>query len=131
MHVFNSLAHSTITTQTPSIQALTKGLTDLQVLSENEDHPGGCALSSISKDCNVYLLVKGRIDVDSEIAKAQAKLGKTNEARKRQEKLIAAADYQKKVKASVQEQDRKKVEDLKVEEESLSRLIEKFEGLRA
>ena len=109
---------------------MTKGLNDLQVLSAKEDHPEGCALNSISKDCNVYLLVKGRVDVDSEISKAQAKLSKAEEACARQEKLIGAADYMKKVKQSVQEADAKKVADLKAEAETLRQVIAKFEGLR-
>src|SRR5690606_15549117 len=121
----------TVQEQIGSICALTKGLDDLTVISEKEDHPEGCALNSISKDCNVYLLVKGRVDVDSEIAKAQVKLNKNEELRARQEKLINAKDYKNKVKKSVQEQDAAKVEDLKAEAESLRALIAKFEGLRA
>ena len=128
---FNSLTYTTIQEQVPSIIALTKGLNDLQVLSAEQDHPEGCALNSISKDCNVYLLVKGRVDVDSEIAKAQAKLSKAEEACARQEKLINTEDYKKKVKKSVQEADANKVADLKAEAETLRQVIAKFEGLRA
>ncbi|KAF8469662.1 tRNA synthetases class I-domain-containing protein [Kalaharituber pfeilii] len=133
VHAFDKLTYSTITSQTPSISALVKGLSDsdLTVLSASEDHPEGCALNSISKDCNVYLLVKGRVDVDVEIAKAQVKLGKVEEACRRQEKTIAADDYVKKVKKEVQEQDRMKLEDLRKEVEALKAVIEKFEGLRA
>ncbi|RPB27171.1 mitochondrial and cytoplasmic valyl-tRNA synthetase [Terfezia boudieri ATCC MYA-4762] len=128
---FDDLTYTTIQEQIPSIIALTKGLNDLQVLSAKEDHPEGCALNSISKDCNVYLLVKGRVDVDSEISKALAKLSKADEACARQEKLISAADYKKKVKQSIQEADAKKIADLKAEAETLRQVIAKFEGLRA
>lgn len=128
---FDKLTYTTIQEQIPSIIALTKGLDDLQVLSAEQDHPGGCSLNAISKDCNVYLLVKGRVDVDSEIAKAQAKLVKAEETRARQEKLISSGDYKKKVKQSVQEADAEKIADLKAEAETLRQVIAKFEGLRA
>lgn len=44
---------------------------------------------------------------------------------------MSAKDYKTKVKAAVQEQDVKKVEDLKAERETLVEMIKKFEGLRA
>ncbi|KAI5780694.1 valyl-tRNA synthetase [Peziza echinospora] len=133
VQTFTAFTYDTITAQTPSIVALTKGLEEsgLVVLDGTTPPPGGCVLNAISKECNVYLLVKGRVDVDKEIDKARAKLTKTEDAVKRIEKLVGAKDYQSKVKKEVQEQDRGKIEDYKKEAETLREVIEKFEGLRA
>ena len=127
-----ALTHSTITTQKQSIAALTKGLddADLTVLAEEEEHPEGCAPQAVSKDVSVYLLVKGRVDVDAEIKKAKAKLGKVEEARRRLEKSMAAKDYLRKVKESVQAADGERVQGYKAEEDTLRGVIGKFEGLR-
>lgn len=85
----------------------------------------------VSDKCTVYLMVKGRVDVDAEIGKAQKKIAKLEESRKRLEKAMAVKDYQIKVKLDVQELDRKRLADYSAEEKTLEELIGKFEQLRA
>jgi len=76
-------------------------------------------------------MVKGRVDVDTEIAKAQKKISKLEDSRKRLEKAMAVKDYQIKVKKDVQELDQQRLVDYAAEEKTLGELIEKFELLRA
>ncbi|KAL7268442.1 valine--tRNA ligase [Rhizina undulata] len=120
-----------VSEQKTSISALVKGLESLQVLSAKEAVPEGCGAFVVSDQCIVYVLVKGRVDVDAEIERAQKKIGKALEARTRLEKAIAVPDYKTKVKQAVQEADQQKLSDLLTEEKTLSELIAKFEGLRA
>lgn len=122
---------ATLKDQQGSIQALVKGISKLTVLEKPEDVPHGCAASVLGENCVVYLLVKGRVDVDAEISKTQKKLHKVVESRKRTEKSMQSKDYKAKVKPEVQEMDQKKVQDLLAEEKTLEELVKKFEGLRA
>lgn len=55
---FDKHVYQTIEEQKQSIASLVKGLESLEVLSGDVDQPEGCGINTISKDCNVYLLVK-------------------------------------------------------------------------
>lgn len=122
---------ATLKDQQSSIQALVKGLDKLSVVEKPEDVPHGCAAGVLGENCVVYLMVKGRVDVDAEVAKTQKKLAKTAEARKRLEKSMAVKDYKTKVRPEVQEQDVKRVKEYAEEEKTLEELVKKFESLRA
>ncbi|KAJ3144539.1 hypothetical protein HK101_002653 [Irineochytrium annulatum] len=89
--------------------ALVRPAKSLKVVSKISDVPAGCALQSISQECNVYLLVRGKVDIEAEISKCEKKkekaVGDLEELRKR----TSAADYEKKVKKEVRERDAEKV----------------------
>ena len=85
----------------------------------------------LNDKCTVYLMVKGRVDVDAEIAKAQKKIAKISESRNKLEKARAVKDYQVKVKEEVQEADRVRLTEWESEAKTLEELIGKFEALRA
>lgn len=120
-----------VSEQKAGIAALVKGLETIEIVPIDSGVPEGCAASTVSDRCNVYLLVKGRVDVDAEIQRAQKKIAKTTEARLRLEKSRAVPDYQTKVKAAVQEADKQKLVEFAAEEATLQELISKFENLRA
>jgi len=122
---------STLSSQTSSISALVKVLESLVAVGDDKDIPHGCSANVVSKKCGVYLMVKGRVDVDAEISKAQKKIGKLRDARKRLEKTMGVRDYQTKVKPEVQEVDKRKLADYVAEEKTLEELVARFEGLRA
>ncbi|KAJ3006608.1 UNVERIFIED_CONTAM: hypothetical protein HDU68_003984 [Siphonaria sp. JEL0065] len=109
---------------------LIKGAKSLQVLSAKEAPPAGCAVTPVSGDCNVYLLVKGMVDFDAEISKLQASKTKTAAVLADLVKKIAAADYQKKVKPEVQEANATKKTTLETELETLATAIKNFESLK-
>lgn len=131
VHAFTSVYENTAKNEQSSINALVKGMESLEVLDGKAAAPDGCGTYTISGDCYVHLLVKGRIDADAEISKAQQKLKKAGDAAKALEKKVNAEDYKKKVKQEVQEADAKKLRDLKAEEDALREVIGKFEKLRA
>ncbi|KAF8539524.1 tRNA synthetases class I-domain-containing protein [Trichophaea hybrida] len=131
IHAKDAETFKTVSEQKSSIQALVKGLESITAVSEGSELPEGLTANVISDKCTVYLMVKGRVNVNAEIEKAQKKISKLEESRKRLEKAMAVKDYQTKVKKDVQELDQRRLVDYEAEEKTLGELIEKFELLRA
>ncbi|KAK5990350.1 Valyl-tRNA synthetase [Cladobotryum mycophilum] len=72
---------------------------------------------------SVFLHVKGCVDMDAEIAKAQKKLERTDTSLQKQEKALADPGYKEKVSAAVQESDQKRLADTKQEKSSLEETV--------
>ena len=117
-----------ITSQKLVIKNLVKGLSNIEVVGKESD-PAGCALSSVTKDCNVFLLVKGVVDFEIEIQKFTAKLTKAMDSKTALEQKMGVSDYQVKVKLEVQKLNLEKISVLENEIESLERTIENFKKL--
>ncbi|KAJ3282895.1 hypothetical protein HDU79_009593 [Rhizoclosmatium sp. JEL0117] len=127
----NEVLYETLQTEGVTISTgLIKGAKSLKVLSQKEAPPAGCAVSPVSGDCNVYLLVKGMVDFDAEITKLQASKAKAATALADLTKKMSAADYKTKVKQEVQETNSSKKSALETELETLSAAIKNFEGLK-
>ena len=94
--------------QMANMKTLTRAKS-VSVLPTSEAVPAGCAMKTVSGDCAVYLLVKGVIDVDSEIAKLAAKLDKVKLGRDALLKKTQAPGYEEKVRPDVREFNSKKV----------------------
>jgi valyl-tRNA synthetase len=114
-----------------SIKSLSgKGVTSIEVLSASDSRPTGCVAYPVSSAATVFLHVKGRVDIDNEIDKANKKLQKTRAAIQKQQKLLNDTAYQQKASVSLQEQDRKKLADLESEANGFEGTIKQFEGLK-
>ena len=121
-----------ITNEVSSIKALVgKSLNTVTPTLNASELPDGLTANVVSEACTVYLMVKGRIDVDTEISKTQKKIAKLEAAREKLEKAMAVKDYQTKVKAEVQQADAERLVAYKEETKTLDELIAKFEDLRA
>ncbi|ORY65855.1 tRNA synthetases class I-domain-containing protein [Pseudomassariella vexata] len=131
VQTYDETAHKTAIEQVQSIKSLSgKGITSIGVLSGSEARPAGCVAFPVSSSAAVFLLVKGRVDIDSEITKASKKLEKTQAAISKQQKLLADPAYQAKANAVLQEADRKKLGDLESEAKGFEGTIEQFEALK-
>ncbi|KAI1468906.1 tRNA synthetases class I-domain-containing protein [Daldinia caldariorum] len=131
VQTYDETAHQTAVEQVQSIKSLSgKGVTGIEVISGSDPRPAGCVAFSVSSAAAVFLHVKGRVDIDSEIAKANKKLDKTRVAIAKQSKLLADPGYQQKVAAALQEADRKKLADLESEAKGFEGTIKQFEGLK-
>ncbi|KAJ3340349.1 hypothetical protein HDU83_007111, partial [Entophlyctis luteolus] len=109
---------------------LIKGAKSLNVLPADGTPPSGCAVMSVSHDCNVYLLVKGIVDFDAEIAKLSTAKAKAESALSDLLKKMNATDYLQKVKAEVQEMNINKRAGLETELETLGTAIKNFQNLK-
>ncbi|KAI0482352.1 tRNA synthetases class I-domain-containing protein [Xylariaceae sp. FL0804] len=136
----NETAHRTAREQVQSIRALGhKGVEGIEVLgpangagaaAEQQQRPAGCVAFSVSSAAAVFLHVRGRVDPDAEIAKAEAKLTRARTAVTRLEKLVGAPGYRAKSSADVQDNDRRKLADARSEAEGFEGTIRQFEALK-
>lgn len=120
-----------MTEQVQSLKSLSgKGVTNIETLSGSEARPSGCVAFPVSSSAAVFLRVKGRVDLDNEIAKASKKLEKTRAAITKQQKLLADAGYLSKVSEALQEADRKRLLDYESEAKGFEATIKQFEDLK-
>lgn len=114
-----------------SIKSLTgKAVRDIKVIGPDAARPAGCVAYPVSTSAAVFVYVKGRVDMDAEIGKAQKRLDRAQATVQRQEKIMADGGYKEKVSAAVQEADRRRLADAKQEEHSFLETIQQFEQLK-
>ncbi|XDG07143.1 hypothetical protein ABKA04_006758 [Annulohypoxylon sp. FPYF3050] len=131
VQTYDETAHQTAVEQVQSIKSLGgKGVTDIEVISGSQARPAGCVAFPVSSSAAVFLHVKGRVDIDDEIAKANKKLEKTRLAIAKQSKLLADPGYQSKVTAAIQEADKKRLADFESEAKGFEGTIKQFEALK-
>ncbi|KAF1912478.1 tRNA synthetases class I-domain-containing protein [Ampelomyces quisqualis] len=125
-------AHTTLSTPTsiPSIKALAgKTVAEISILSPSDPAPTGCAVYTIGSAATAYLDVKGRIEIDKEITKAQDRLSKANETITRQKKIMDE-EWEQKVSDVVKDQEKSKLKDAETEARNWQASIEQFESLK-
>lgn len=88
--------------------AFTKNL-EYQLLDSVDKLPKGCALQSVNQHCNVYILVRGMVDLDAEIEKLRVKSEKTALTRDQIMKKMNMDEYETRVRADVRETDAARV----------------------
>ena len=131
VQALDATSYKTASAEVQSIRALSgKGVTHIEVLSVSQPAPTGCAVFAVSASAAVFLEVKGRVDIDVEITKAQTKMKKAAEGATKQRKILDAPDFADKVSEAVKEAESKKLEDLLVEQRNYERSIEQFERLK-
>ena len=131
VQTYNATAQQTVTEQMQSLKSLSgKGVTNVELVPGSDARPGGCVAFPVSSSAAVFLRVKGRVDLDAEIAKATKKLEKTQAAIAKQQKLLADQGYLAKVSAQLQEADRKRLADYESEAKGFEATIRQFEGLK-
>lgn len=125
-------ASETCKAQLPSIKTLggKAMLTGtIHLIDTADQKPSGCVAQSIGALASVYLLVKGRIDIDEEIEKTRGRLGKAREGVEKQRKLVEGVHFEK-MAAHARESERAKLADKRAEEELLEASIGQFERLK-
>ena len=131
IQAYNPTSLKTVEDQVSSIKTLSgKGVTNIEILGPDAARPAGSVAYPVGTAASVFLYVKGRVDMDAEIAKAQKKLDKASAAVKRQEKTLSDPVYKEKVSAEVKEADEAKLADAKQEVKSYEETIKQFEQLK-
>ncbi|CAG8456642.1 4784_t:CDS:10 [Acaulospora morrowiae] len=119
-----------LSTQEQSIITLVKGAKSVNVLQKDDSTPAGCSLSTVNDEINVLLLVKGFVDIDSEVVKLQNKLDKTTRALTSLQKKIQIPDYESKVPTDVRETNETKFKSYQAEIDGLNNSIQNFLKLK-
>lgn len=114
--------------QQDSIVSLIKGVEKIGIVTKVADVPSGCALQSINPECTVHVLVKGQIDLDSEIAKVQKKLDTATEFQTKLHESISK--FTDKTKETAKETAFKRQEGYKAEIEGYEQTIAILEKLK-
>ncbi|KAL7819054.1 tRNA synthetases class I domain-containing protein [Trichoderma gracile] len=131
IQAYNAESFKTCQNELTSIKSLSgKSVKSMEVVGPEASRPLGSVAYPVSTAASVFLHVKGRVDMDAEIAKAQKKLEKTGANIQKQEKLLADPGYKEKVSAAVQEGDLKRLADAKQEKHHLEETIKQFEQLK-
>lgn len=124
-------AHSTCTAELPSIRSLSgKGVSNITILSPTDQKPTGCVPFAVSSSAAVFLLVKGRVDIDAEIEKAKRKMEKASEAVRKQRAILDDPGYRSKVSGELQEMEKRKLKDAEAEVREFEASVAQFEQLK-
>lgn len=131
IQTYNDTAAATCTKELTSITSLAgKAVSKIDLIGADATRPAGCVAYPVSTAASVFLHVKGRVDMDAEIVKAQKKLDKAKQSIQRQQKLLADTVYLEKASEAVREADEKKLADAKQELTSFEATIKQFEQLK-
>lgn len=99
-------------------------------ITEDATTPPGSVVGTVSPDCRVFLMVKGHVNLDDEIAKANKKLTKAEQLRDNAIKQTKVPGYEQKVKEAVREANSKRIEAYNAEIQGLNSVIEEFGRLK-
>lgn len=91
-----------------------------------EQQPEGCAVEIISESCQVYMLIKGLVDIKTEIDKLEKKKGKIQGDYDKLLKQTQNPQYHK-VPQSLKEENQKKLEAYQEELNIASKSIENYQ----
>ena len=124
-------ARETCKNELLSIHSLAgKGVASINILSPYDPKPTGCVPSAVSSIATVFLLVKGRVDIDAEIVKAKAKMDRAGDLVARQKKILDDEGYRAKVSEELQEVERRKLRDAEAELREMEASVQQFEALK-
>lgn len=112
--------------QIPTLTALIKGSKQVRIVSSASDVPEGCSSDTVGADIVVHLLIKGLINVDTEMAKAQKKM---TAAQSGIDKLVKSIE-KKETPEEIKAQSRDSLKVLEAEMKALTLNMEQFEKMR-
>ena len=129
----DEVTYQTVVEQNDSILSLVKAAEELDIVAPKDSiagAPAGSVVSVVSPTCSVYVIVKGHVDFDAEIKKAQEKISKAENSKVQLEKLISGKDYDAKVRQDVKEANLKRLENFEAEIAGLKQVVGTFERLK-
>ncbi|XP_055949994.1 valine--tRNA ligase-like isoform X1 [Argiope bruennichi] len=94
---------------------------------DSEGIPPGCAITTISENCEAYLLLKGHIDISKEISRLEQKKEKLDSQISKLKQATEVPDYESKVPAAVRESH---IEKITLTEGELNKVIQAIETLQ-
>ncbi|KAG5962192.1 Valine--tRNA ligase, mitochondrial [Claviceps cyperi] len=131
VQAYTDAALKTCHAEVASIKSLSgKSVQTMEVVGPDAPRPTGCVAYPVSTSAAVFLHVKGRVDLDAEIAKAQKKMDKSQMSVQKQEKILLDPTYKEKVSATVRQADEQRLADAQQEVASFQETIKQFEQLK-
>ena len=131
IQLFDETSLATCSQQLSSVRSLSgKSVTTINLLSASDPKPVGCVPGPVSSSATVFLLVKGRIDIDAEIKKAQEKLTRAAEMVKKHQGFLNDEAYCKNVPEDVLEAQRQRLRNAEAEVREMEGSVQQFETLK-
>ncbi|XP_071039659.1 valine--tRNA ligase [Parasteatoda tepidariorum] len=96
-------------------------------LVNSEEIPKGCAITTISENCEAYLLLKGHIDINKEITRLEQKQQKLSSQIIKLKEATQVDDYEIKVPIAVRESHAEKIT---LSEGELNKVLQAIETLK-
>ncbi|XP_066437703.1 valine--tRNA ligase isoform X2 [Eleutherodactylus coqui] len=116
------LAHTSYITVLSSSRSLV-------ILEPEDPAPEGSAVNTASDKATVYMMLKGLIDVEKEMAKLQAKKTELSRQLEKLRERVSGADYRTKVPPTVQQQDSEKMKQLETETQKVEEALSSFQRM--
>lgn len=117
-------------TQKPIIKTLIKGCTSVEVCTSPSAVPAGCAVTSVpAARLNVHVLVRGKVDIDAELAKLLTKVDINAAALAKGDAQAKSADWDK-TPDTVRAQHAERMANLESEKQTLLAAKKTFESLK-
>ncbi|XP_077317271.1 valine--tRNA ligase isoform X2 [Lithobates pipiens] len=101
----------------------------LIILQPADPAPEGSAVNTASDKATVYLILKGLIDVEKEVAKLQVKKTELSRQLEKLQERVSGADYRNKVPTAVQQQDADKMKQLETENQKVVEALSSFQKM--
>ena len=101
----------------------------ITILTDKDPQPSGCVAQAVDANVAVYLVVKGRVDIDAEISKAKSRMTKASDVVRKQRKMVDGEGWTK-MKPEAQAAEKKKLDDAQKEVEVLEGSVGQFERLK-
>lgn len=135
IHTFSNTAHKTCAEQIPAMKSLGGKATmsdqsSISLLKASDTKPSGCVAQAVSATAAVYLLIKGQLDIDAEIKKAQDKIKKANEGVTKQKKILDGLAKAGKAEGEIKESEERRLEDARSEISILEASIGDLEKMK-
>ncbi|CAH1785803.1 unnamed protein product [Owenia fusiformis] len=119
LHCDNSNIGETLSKHTEVIKTLSSA-GGVEILAESSPVPEGCAIASVSANCQVYMKLKGLIDIAKEVTKLESNKMKLVASYNKLQGASEKADYATKVPENVRQLNAEKMNDLNAEIEKLT-----------
>jgi valyl-tRNA synthetase len=127
----DNASHKILKEQVTSIRSLSgKGIEAIEIISQDQPTPTKSYCYLATFNVVLYLEIAKAIDVDEEIAKAQAKLKKSSQAYDKQLKFVSTEDFKGKVNEAVQQTEKEKLDELQSQVRNYEKSIEMFSALK-
>ena len=108
------------------MSALIKGSKSVQVVTSASDVPEGCSSETIGADIVVHLLLKGLVNVEVELAKAEKRIAQAQTNLTRMQGIISKSETPASIRASSEES----VKSLEAEIKAMSLSMQQFRWVR-
>jgi len=98
----------------------------VEILTQNEKSPAGCALAIVNDKCDVNLMLKGIIDLEKEVTKFKVNIMRQEKKLSQLKETQKKVEYQSKVPENVKQMDNEKIKQMEGELVKMKKAQDEF-----